>query len=136
MSKFYLWPGVYALTFAFVASAFAQAQPAGVGGLTCDIGPRVGAVSEQVRCVFRSNATGYQYDFAGRIARQGADVDLTDREKLFRVVFAPTSHIDSRALRGRYVSAREHASPVLGLGANVLVGGSNRRILQPLSVEG
>jgi hypothetical protein len=40
-------------------------------------------------------------------------------------------------LRGTYVGASGNASFGLGLGANVLVGGSHRTIsLQPLSVEG
>jgi hypothetical protein len=137
MSKIYLWAGICALTFAFATPALAKTQPAHVGGLTCDIGPRVGTVSERVRCVFRLNATGHQYHYTGRIARQGVDVGVTGAGRLFWVVFAPTSHIDPGVLRGRYVGASDDASLVLGLGANVLVGGSNRRIsLQPLSVEG
>jgi hypothetical protein len=41
------------------------------------------------------------------------------------------------ALAGEYVGASGNVAVVVGGGANVLVGGSNRSIaLQPLSVEG
>jgi Protein of unknown function (DUF992) len=40
-------------------------------------------------------------------------------------------------LSGTYVGASAEASVAAGLGANVLVGGSNRAVaLQPLSVQG
>jgi hypothetical protein len=40
-------------------------------------------------------------------------------------------------LTGTYVGASAEASIAAGLGANVLVGGSNRSVaLQPLSVQG
>lgn len=51
---------------AFAASAFAQAQPVRVGGLTCIAAPRIGMVlgsRQNLRCVFRSNATGGHYSY-------------------------------------------------------------------------
>ncbi|MGN6285111.1 MAG: DUF992 domain-containing protein [Afipia sp.] len=120
--------------------ALAQRQPVRVGGLTCETGPRVGLVlgsRQRMTCVFRSNATGQRYHYTGRITRLGLDVGVTGRGRLFWGVFAPTSHIGPGTLRGNYVGASGNASLILGLGANVLVGGSNRTIsLQPLSVEG
>jgi hypothetical protein len=137
MSKSYLWPGICALTFVLAAPVFSQTQQAHVGGLICDIGARVGTASERVGCVFRSNATAQHDSYTGRIARRGADVGVIGRRKLFWEVFAPTSEISPGALRGRYVSASGNALLALGLGPNVLVGGSNRMIsLQPLAVEG
>ena len=111
-----------------------------VGGLTCDAAPRVGLVigsRQNLRCVFRSNATGRQYRYTGTIGRIGLDVGITGGGRLFWAVFAPTSHVGHGALRGTFVGASGNASFGLGLGANVLVGGSHRTIsLQPLSVEG
>jgi hypothetical protein len=44
--------------------------------------------------------------------------------------------VDRGALRGSYVGASAGATVVVGLGANGLIGGSNRTIsLQPISVE-
>jgi uncharacterized protein DUF992 len=140
MSKIRLSVAACLLTFGLAAPAFAQSQPVRVGGLTCDTGPRVGLLigsRQHMRCVFRSNATGQQYSYDGRITRLGLDVGITGGGRLFWGVFAPTSHIGRGVLRGTYVGASGNASLGLGLGANVLVGGSNRTIsLQPLSVEG
>jgi hypothetical protein len=92
---------------------------------------------QRMTCVFRSNATGRRYHYTGRITRLGLDVGVTGRGRLFWGVFAPTSHIGPGTLRGNYVGASGNASLILGLGANVLVGGSNRpSSLQPLSVDG
>ena len=51
-------------------------------------------------------------------------------------VFAPTSR-KTGALAGSYGGASAEATVGAGLGANVLVGGSDRTIsLQPVSVQG
>ena len=125
---------------ALAGPAFGQAQPIRVGGLTCDTGPRVGLVlgsRQTLRCVFRSNATGRLYNYSGAIGRVGLDIGVTGGGRLFWGVFAPTSHVGYGTLRGTYVGASGNASLGIGLGANVLVGGSHRTIsLQPLSVEG
>ncbi len=89
-----------------------------------------------MRCVFQSG-TGWAHHYTGTITRLGLDVGITGGGRLFWAVFAPTSHIGPGALRGTYVGASGNASLGVGLGANVLVGGSHRTIsLQPLSVEG
>jgi len=119
--------------------AFAQAQSTRVGALACDAAPRVGLVvgsRQQLRCVFSSNSAG-QCPYSGTVGRIGLDVGVTGGGRLVWAVFAPTSHVGCGALRGSYVGASGSASLGVGLGANVLVGGSHRTIsLQPLSVEG
>jgi hypothetical protein len=53
------------------------------------------------------------------------------------VVFADSWGPRPGVLAGNYGGASGEASIAVGLGANVLVGGSNRTIaLQPLSVQG
>jgi Protein of unknown function (DUF992) len=140
MSKICRLAVLCASMVALTGPASAQAQPVRVGGLTCDAAPRVGLVvgsRQNLRCVFRSNATGRQYGYTGTIRRIGLDVGITGGGRLFWGVFAPTSHVGYGVLRGTYVGASGNASFGLGLGANVLVGGSHRTIsLQPLSVEG
>ncbi|WP_343207735.1 DUF992 domain-containing protein [Bradyrhizobium sp. Ai1a-2] len=139
MSNVYLSVGVCVLGLSLASPAFAQTQPVRVGGLTCDTGPRVGLLvgsRQRMSCVFRSN-TGRVYNYSGRITRLGLDLGVTGGGRLFWGVFAPTSHIGPGVLRGNYVGASGNAAVGIGLGANVLVGGSNRTIsLQPLSVEG
>jgi Protein of unknown function (DUF992). len=52
------------------------------------------------------------------------------------LVFAP-GQVKKGALAGEYVGATASAAAGLGLGANVLIGGSNDQIaLQPASIEG
>lgn len=134
------WSIAACVLLAVSTSASAQTAPVRVGGLTCQTGARVGLLvgsRQHMRCVFRSNATGQNYHYTGTITRLGLDVGITGGGRLFWGVFAPTSHIGPGTLRGTYVGASGNASLGLGLGANVLVGGSHRTIsLQPLSVEG
>ena len=52
------------------------------------------------------------------------------------LVYSPTSR-PVGALSGTYAGAAAEATIAVGLGANVLVGGSNRSVaLQPLSIQG
>ncbi len=51
-------------------------------------------------------------------------------------MFAPTSDLNSGALQGGYIGATAEVTVVLGLGANVLVGGGNSIALQPVSISG
>jgi uncharacterized protein DUF992 len=139
MWKICLWTIICGAMIAFTPPAFAQAQPARVGGLTCDAAPRVGMIVgsvQHLRCVFNSDAAG-RCSYSGSIGRVGLDVGVTGGGRLVWAVFAPTSHVGCGALRGSYVGASGSASIGVGLGANVLIGGSHRTIsLQPLSVEG
>jgi hypothetical protein len=86
-------------------------------------------------CRFFSN-DGRVYRYAGRITSLGLQAGITSHEVLVWRVFAPTRAVDGRALRGNYAGAHAGAAFIVGLGANALVGGSDRTIsLQPLSVE-
>jgi Protein of unknown function (DUF992) len=142
MSKVYsMAAALFVVTTVFTAPAFAQArQPVRVGGLTCDAAPRVGLIlgsRQNLQCVFRSDSTGRRYNYTGRINRVGIDLGFTGGGRLFWAVFAPTTHVGRGTLVGNYVGASGNASFGVGLGANVLVGGSHRTIsLQPLSLEG
>ncbi len=128
-----------ALTFIVAAPDFARAQSVRAGGLTCDTGPRVGLIvgsRQHLQCVFVPNSGG-RYSYTGRISRVGLDVGITGGGRLFWAVFAPTSRVHRGSLVGTYVGASGNAALGIGLGANVLVGGSHRTIsLQPLSIEG
>lgn len=86
-------------------------------------------------CRFFS-VSGRAYQYAGRITSLGLQAGVTNHEVLVWRVFAPTSAIDRDALRGNYAGASASATVLVGLGANVLVGGSRQTIsLQPISVE-
>jgi Protein of unknown function (DUF992) len=133
-----------AMLFAFVVTAampaLAQTQRVRVGGITCVAGPRAGLVlgsRRDLQCVFRSDVTRRQYAYAGKIRRIGLDVGITRGGRLFWAVFAPTTHVGRSTLRGSYRGVSGNVALGVGLGANVLIGGSRGTIsLQPLSVEG
>jgi hypothetical protein len=79
---------------------------------------------------------GRAYRYLGRITSLGFQAGITRHEVLVWRVFAPTSTVDQHALRGNYAGAHAGAALVVGVGANVLVGGSSQSIsLQPVSVE-
>lgn len=79
---------------------------------------------------------GQAFDYRGRLTSLGLQAGVTRNEVLIWRVWAPTARIDRAVLRGNYAGASASAAVVVGLGANVLVGGSHQTIsLQPVSVE-
>jgi len=127
-----------ALSF-FSLTAFAQQTKVGV--LTCYTSARVGLIvgsTQKLACTFTPELGPVPEHYLGTINRIGPDIGVTAGGVLTWAVIAPTSSWLMRgALAGEYVGASGDASVVLGVGANVLVGGSNRSVaLQPLSVEG
>ena len=66
----------------------------------------------------------------------GIDIGVTSGGAMIWGVFASTDRY-AGMLTGKYVGATAEVSVAAGLGANVLVGGSNQSVaLQPLSVQG
>ena len=66
----------------------------------------------------------------------GVDIGFTTGGVIVWAVFAGTNRY-AGMLTGNYAGATAEVSVAAGLGANVLVGGSNRSVaLQPLSVQG
>lgn len=141
MSKIWLSAAVFATMVATALPASAQ-QTRGVraGMLTCTSGRTVGMIlgsRQNLQCRFQSNKTGRTYPYSGTVTRLGLDVGVTGGSRFVWAVFAPVSHIPHGSLRGNYVGASGSASFGPGVGANVLIGGSNNTIsLQPVSVEG
>jgi hypothetical protein len=79
---------------------------------------------------------GRPYRYGGRLTSIGLQAGVTRDEVLVWRVFAPTARVEGDALRGNYAGAHAGAALVVGLGANVLVGGGPGTImLQPVSVE-
>jgi hypothetical protein len=95
------------------------------------------ASQKSVSCQFIPAAPGWQPEiYVGSISKFGLDIGATTASQMVWVVFAGGSPM-SGALAGNYGGATAEATVAVGLGANVLVGGSNRTIaLQPLSVTG
>lgn len=109
-----------------------------VGSLSCNVAGGVGFVfgsSRTLNCVFtRSDGTGERYE--GTIRRYGVDIGFTRESTVVWLVFAPGS-IAPGAIAGEYAGATAQGTVGVGVGANVLLGGSSNQItLQPVSVEG
>src|SRR5438132_12595353 len=116
-----------------------QVQRVQVGVLECRGGASIGFVVGSVTnlgCVLR--ADGMPEDrYVATIRKVGLDLGITQETALAWCVFAPVARLGPGDLSGDYVGAQGSASVGVGLGGNVLVGGSANSIaLQPLSVQG
>jgi hypothetical protein len=116
------------------------AQPTGrveVGVLTCSVSGGAGFVfgsSKRLDCTFQAGPRREEY--AGTINKFGLDIGFTGSGVMTWAVFAPTATFGPGSLAGTYGGAAGEATIGVGLGANVLVGGSTRTFaLQPLSVQ-
>lgn len=111
-----------------------------LGVLTCDIDGGAGFIlgsRKLLACTYRpaGNAPREYYD--GAITRIGIDVGATGGAALAWLVLAPTNQLTPGFLEGRYYGVGAEATPGVGVGANVLIGGFDRSIvLQPISVQG
>lgn len=116
-----------------------QAAPTKVGALNCDISAGIGLIiasKKQVTCLFTPSNGGPKEVYVGSINKFGLDIGATSGGQMVWAVYAPTS-MKVGALNGSYVGATAEATVGAGLGANALIGGSDRTIsLQPVSVQG
>jgi hypothetical protein len=121
------------------ANAQQPIQRVQIGILECrgaaSVGFVVGSVTN-LGCVLR--ADGMPEDrYVATIRKVGLDLGITQETALAWGVYAPVARLGPGDLSGDYVGAQGSASVGVGLGGNVLVGGSANSIaLQPLSVQG
>ena len=131
---------VLALALLLASASMASAQQTKVGLLTCYTSERIGLLvgsTQKLSCTFTPDSGPMPEHYLGTINRIGPDIGATAGGIMSWAVLAPTAGWLRGALAGEYVGASGGATAVVGVGANVLVGGSNRSIaLQPLSVEG
>lgn len=108
-----------------------------LGMLVCDVSGSVGLIlggTESAICNFQG-PNGLE-NYKGRITQVGLDIGVTTGAIMTWAVFAPGT-VNRGALAGTYAGATADAAFAVGLGANVLVGGSGKSIaLQPVSIEG
>ncbi len=120
-------------------AADAQPRRVEVGTLTCSMSTDVGLIvgsQRNVNCIFRGAPGEPEEAYTGTMTRIGLDIGVTAGGVIIWTVFADTNRRYARMLAGTYGGASAEMSIAAGLGANVLVGGSNRTVaLQPLSVQ-
>ena len=128
-----------ATLIASIASADAQQSRVQVGVLECRGGASVGFIVGSVTnlgCVLRGDGRPDE-PYVATIRKVGLDIGITQETALGWAVFAPVERLGPGDLSGNYAGAQGSASVGVGLGANVLVGGSANSIaLQPLSLQG
>ena len=122
-----------------VKPADAQPRRIQVGTLTCSVSAGVGLIvgsQRNVNCLLKGQPGEPEEAYTGTMTRVGLDVGVTTGGAIIWAVFSDTNRY-AGMLAGTYTGASAEVSVAAGLGANVLVGGSNRTVaLQPLSVQG
>jgi hypothetical protein len=127
-----------ALAMPLAMPAAAQPSRVQVGSLECSVSSGVGLIvasQRNVSCYFKVNGATVE-SYTGTMTRVGLDVGFTTGGTMIWAVFADTNR-HAGMLNGTYAGASAEMSIAAGLGANVLVGGSNSTVaLQPVSVQG
>ncbi|MCX7320055.1 MAG: DUF992 domain-containing protein [Hyphomicrobiales bacterium] len=121
------------------ASQAQSQQGVQLGVLNCRGGASVGFVVGSVTnlgCVLTGTGRRDQ-PYVATIRKVGLDLGITEETALSWAVFAPVNYSGPGDISGNYAGAQSSASIGVGVGANVLVGGSQNSIaLQPLSLQG
>lgn len=132
-----------ALALIAMTAASADAQSPNwtqAGMLRCRLNPSIGFIiagHQSMECQFTQSAQVPPQAYAGALNTVGIDIGISAGGVMAWAVLAPTVGVPFGALAGDYVGASADAALGLGVGTNVLVGGSGRTIaLQPISVEG
>ena len=116
------------------------AESVKAGLLTCQISPSVGLIVGSVQtmtCRFTPDSGAPAENYTGSINRIGLDIGVTAGRMLAWAVYAPTRGLSPGGLAGAYGGTSGDASFGVGVGANFLLGGSNKTVaLQPFSIEG
>lgn len=124
-------------SFAMITNPAAAQNRAKAGTLDCDVSGGIGLIlgsKKAVRCYYTSNRGGRE-TYEGSITKLGVDIGATRRARMIWAVYAPTNY-SRYGLAGKYIGGTAEATIGAGIGANVLVGGSENTIsLQPLSIS-
>jgi Protein of unknown function (DUF992) len=130
---------IVALGLALGTARPVAAQQVRAGVLSCDVAGGLGLVlgsQKLVSCSFTPEGEGRREDYDGSITKYGLDLGLTRGSRMLWIVFTNTV-AGPGFLAGDYFGATGEATVGAGLGANVLLGGSNRTVaLQPVSLSG
>jgi Protein of unknown function (DUF992) len=109
------------------------------GTLNCDVSAGIGLIigsRREVNCLFTPAYPGPPEQYVGAITKVGLDLGVTGGGQLVWSVLTSTTRRRG-VLAGSYAGASAEASAIVGVGANLLVGGNDRSVaLQPLSVQG
>jgi hypothetical protein len=116
-----------------------EIQGQNLGQLDCTIAGGWGMLlgsSKAVACSF-THTDGTVEKYAGSLDKLGIDIGVTEEAYMTWIVLTTASNVPGEyALAGEYVGVSGQVNLGIGLGANALIGGSDKNIgLQPLSVQ-
>jgi hypothetical protein len=128
------------LVSAFAASQSAMAQAKiEIGQLACASKGGIGLLimsKKSFACTFKPTGGRPPQHYTGSVTNLGIDVGVTGKTVLVWTVLASGDAVRPDILDGYYTGVGADASVAVGLGANVLLGGSKKSIaLQPLSAQ-
>jgi len=139
MRRIFLGLGGLALGLVIAIGGASAQTRVKAGTLVCDISAGIGFIigsHKDVQCQFTPDLPGRVETYYGTISKLGVDIGATTSGQMVWAVYAPTA-MPYGSLAGQYGGATAEATVAVGLGGNVLVGGSNHTVaLQPLSVTG
>lgn len=131
--------GVAAILSFAVSPASAQRYER-IGTLECRVAPNVSFVVGSMRtagCNFYPVNSRRLHRYRADIGRIGLDLNISAGGVLIWAVHAHNRRLHPGDLRGEYTGASGNIALGLGIGGNILVGGSRNTVaLQPLSGEG
>jgi len=118
----------------------AAAEKLRAGLLDCDVSAGVGLIfteKQTMKCQFKPLGGGPVDHYTGKIEEVGIALGETAGGVLIWSVISDQKGVPNGSLAGRYKGISADASVGLGLGENILLGGSNQAfMLQPSSYEG
>src|SRR6476661_10382705 len=125
---------------ALAPSVGVAAEKVRAGILDCDVSAGFGLIfseKQTMKCTFKPMEGGPIDHYSGRIKEVGISLGATAGGVMIWNVVSAQKGIERGALAGTYSGLSADDSVGIGLGENVLVGGSNRTfMLQPTSYEG
>jgi hypothetical protein len=134
------WIVVVALAVPSALPAAAQTPGTNVGTLTCRTDPSIGLLigsRQRMACRFAPSGRYPSEAYVGLMNSIGLDIGITAGGVMAWGVLAPGTGPMRGRLAGTYVGASGAIGVGVGIGANLLFGGTGRSIaLQPVSVEG
>jgi Protein of unknown function (DUF992) len=123
---------------AILAGPAAAQDHVEAGVLRCDVAGGMGFIvgsTKDLTCSFE-RADGTVGKYKGVIRTFGLDIGETKQTVIVWGVLGPSQKVAPGSLAGGYGGLSAAATVGVGLGANALVGGSDKQIiLQPLSVQ-
>ena len=132
--------GMPALALAGETKAGEAKKGVSVDALKCNEAGGWGLVfgsTRDLKCIFTPAAKGEPARFTGKIRKYGVDIGYHQEAVIYWAVLATSEKFQPGELAGKYGGVTADVAWAVGIGTNVLVGGSKKGFaLQPVSVAG